>query len=128
MRGCTVVVIVAPPLIWDTTGFVKGNCTISAYGGLVPSEYNTTNNNCIGGLVTVSILGDVVGPCFKVDMGDISAVLDAFGSKLGADGNYWHTPPRIPDPHSPNMDIDNNGPVDMGDVTIALDDFGKHYP
>jgi hypothetical protein len=113
---------------WNTTGVAYGNYIIWAYASPVPDETNTTNNNCTDGLVKVSIPGDVVDPYFKVDMGDISAVLDAFGSKLGADGNYWHTPPKALDPHSPNMDLDNNGKVDMGDITIALGNFAKHYP
>lgn len=112
---------------WDTSSCVKGNYAISAYASPVSGETDTANNNCTDGLVKVSIPGDVVDPYFKVDMGDISAVLDAFGSKLGADGNYWHTPPKALDPHSPNMDIDGNGQVDMGDVVIALDHFGQIY-
>lgn len=113
---------------WNTTGVAYGNYIIWAYASPVLGETNTTNNNCTDGFVKVSIPGDVVDPYFKVDMGDISAVLDAFGSKLGADGNYWHTPPKALDPQSPNMDIDGNGKVDMGDITIALGNFGKHYP
>ncbi len=30
---------------WNTTGFAKGNCTISAYASLVPGETDTANNN-----------------------------------------------------------------------------------
>jgi hypothetical protein len=113
--------------MWNTTGFAYGNYNITAYAAL-PTDTNMTNNNFTDGIVKVSIPGDVVAPYFKVDMGDISAILDAFGSKRGSDGNYWHKPPEILCPHSPNMDIDNNGQVDMGDVTTALDNFAKHYP
>jgi hypothetical protein len=112
---------------WNTTSVAYGNYNITAYAAL-PGDINMTNNNFTAGIVKVSIPGDVVAPYFKVDMGDISAVLEAFGSKLGPDGWYRHKPPEILCPHSPNMDIDNNGQVDMGDVTIALDNFGKHYP
>jgi hypothetical protein len=114
-------------VMWNTTGFAYGVYNITAYSAL-PGDANATNDNFTDGMVKVSIPGDVVTPYFKVDMGDISAVLDAFGSRLGPDGNYWHHPPGILDPFNPDRDIDNNGQVDMGDVIVALDNFGKHYP
>jgi hypothetical protein len=110
---------------WNTTDFAYGVYTITANAEFDPNE-NATTNNCTCSII-VTIHGDVDGN-FVVNMGDISAVLDAFGSKLGPDGNYWHKPLGLLDPFNPNMDIDGNGAVDMGDITTALDHFGQHYP
>jgi hypothetical protein len=52
----------------------------------------------------------------RVDMSDIVAVCDAFGSKPGKPN--WNT----------NCDLDLDNKVTMGDIVIALDNFGKHYP
>jgi hypothetical protein len=112
---------------WNTTGFAYGNYTISAYAWPVPGETNTANNNFTDGLVNVVVPGDVDGNG-KVNMGDISTLCDGFGSTVGADGNYWHHPPGILDPFSPNLDIDGNGKIDMGDIVTALGNFGRHYP
>ena len=65
---------------------------------------------------------------FKVNMGDISSLCNGFGATIGADGNYWHKPPGILDPISPNLDIDGNGIINMGDIVTALNNFGQHYP
>jgi parallel beta-helix repeat protein len=93
---------------WNTTGFAYGNYTLSA-------SIQPVNNNCTGGAVTVTIPGDVNGEG-KVNMGDVVAILKAFGSTPGMP-NY-----------NANCDIDGNGKVDMGDVVIALRNFGQHYP
>lgn len=112
----------------NTTGFAKGNYTIWAYAKPVPDEINTTDNTkYFDGIVKVTIPGDVTGD-FKVSMNDIVAVCDAFGSTIGADGNYWHRPRCILCPHNPNLDIDWNTQADMGDIVTALDHFGQHYP
>jgi parallel beta-helix repeat protein len=100
---------------WNTTGFAKGNYTISAYALPVQGETDTADNNLADGVVIVTILGDVDGN-FKVDMGDVVLVLNAFGSKSGQ--------PR----YSANCDFDDNLKIDMGDVVTALDHFGQHYP
>jgi hypothetical protein len=112
---------------WNTTLFAKGNYTISAYAQPVLGETNTADNNFTYGLVNVVIPGDVDGNG-RVNMGDISTLCDAFGSTIGPDGNYWHRPPGILDPFSPNLDIDGNGRIDMGDIVTALNNFGQHYP
>jgi hypothetical protein len=49
-------------------------------------------------------------------MGDVVAILRAFGSSIGMP-NY-----------NPNCDLEDIGRIDMGDVVIALRDFGQHYP
>jgi len=103
------------PFVWNTSGFAKGNYTISAYAWSVLGETDTANNNLANGVVIVTILGDVDGN-FKVDMGDVVLVLNAFGSKSGQ--------PR----YNANCDFDDNLKIDTGDVVTALDHFGRHYP
>jgi hypothetical protein len=73
------------------------------------------------------IVGDVNRDA-KVNRGDITQLCDGFGSVNGSDGFYWHKPPGILDPFSPNLDVDGNGKVDMGDIVTALGNFGQHYP
>jgi len=113
---------------WNSTGFDKGNYTISAYAWPFQDETNTTDNNCtFNGFVLVTIPGDVTGD-FKVKLEDITSILDAFGSTRSPDGWYRHTKSCIFCPHNPNNDIDWNGNIALNDITIALDNFGKTYP
>ncbi|MGB8779056.1 MAG: NosD domain-containing protein, partial [Candidatus Bathyarchaeia archaeon] len=100
---------------WNTTNLVYGNCTISAYALPVQGETDTANNNFTGGVVTVTIPGDVDGNG-RVNMGDVVSLCTAFGSTVGQSR------------YVPNCDIDNNGRVDMSDLIIALRHFGQHYP
>jgi len=112
--------------IWNTTGVAKGNYTISAYAGPVTNETYTTDNELEYGL-TLTILGDVNGD-FKVNLDDITSLLDGFGSTIGSDGLYWHKSFCIYCPHSPNCDIDLDGKIALSDITTCLDNFGKTYP
>jgi len=48
-------------LIWNTTGFVKGKYTISAYAWPVPGETDTTDNNCTDGWIRITKVGDLGG-------------------------------------------------------------------
>jgi hypothetical protein len=43
----------------NSTGFVKGNYTISAYASIVRGEMNLTDNNCTGGSVLITKIGDL---------------------------------------------------------------------
>ena len=90
-----------------------GNYTISAYAWPVPGETNTDNNNCTGGMVTVTIPGDIDGD-FKVDLGDLVGLALAYGSKPG--GARWN----------PNADIDGNGEVGLSDLVIISQYYGQH--
>lgn len=101
--------------MWDTTGLAYGNYTLSAYAEPVPGETNVANNNRTGGVVAVTIPGDVDGN-FKIDMSDITLLLQAFGSKAGH--------PRF----DVNADVDNNLQIDLSDIVTALVHFGQHYP
>jgi len=105
---------------WDTTGFAKGNYTISAYAWPVPGETDTADNNFTNGLVCVAMFGDITGsngwPDGVVDMRDIRMVAKLFGIEY-------------PDPrYNPNCDIDNNLTIDMKDIRTVAKQFGKEDP
>jgi len=109
-------------LVWNATGFAKGNYTLVAYADPVPGETNTTNNNYADtNTVAVSMLGDLTGatpfvPDGKCDGRDITAVAKCFGSSIG-DAKY-----------NPNCDLLNRGKIDGRDITIVAKNFGKIDP
>jgi hypothetical protein len=47
------------PFAWSTAGFALGNYTISVYAIPVPGETDTTDNNCTGGWVLITKVGDL---------------------------------------------------------------------
>jgi len=98
--------------IWDTTGFTKGNYTISGAADIVSGETNTTNNNMTDGMVLVTLIGDVNGDR-KVRIDDILAVATAFGSNWGE--------PK----YSPNLDINDDRKIRVDDVLAAALHFGQ---
>jgi outer membrane protein assembly factor BamB len=99
--------------VWDTTGFAKGNYTISAYAWPVQGETYTADNNCTGGTVYVVIPGDIngdgaVGP---LDLGIMGAAWGAFTEE----SNY-----------NANADInddDSVGPLDLGIIGAHWGEF-----
>jgi parallel beta-helix repeat protein len=93
---------------WNTSGFAKGNYTISAYAGPLLGETDILDNNCTGSIVTVTIPGDVTGEG-KCDMQDISLMIDWFMAK--------------PPTWNPNCDVNNDLSIDMADISIAIDNF-----
>jgi len=101
--------------IWNTTSFVYGNYTISAYAWPVPGENNTTNNSFTGGIVTVTIPGDINGDG-TVDIYDAILESIAFGSSPSSPN--WN----------PNADINGDGIVDIYDAIILSAYFNQHYP
>ena len=72
--------------IWNTTGFARGNYTISAYAWPVMGETDTGDNRFIDDRVFISVVGDLGGgvpPQFfncdgKVDGKDLSLFLQCF--------------------------------------------------
>jgi hypothetical protein len=102
---------------WNTTGFVYGNYTMSAYAWPVPSETYTANNNCTGGWVIVSMVGDVTGPNGwpdgKVDIRDVNYIAKLYGTTPSSQN--WN----------PNADINGDGKVDIRDVHIAAVNYGQ---
>jgi parallel beta-helix repeat protein len=112
---------------WNTSGFAMGNYTIFAYAGIVPGEIQIKDNNFSECWVFVTLPGDVNGD-FKVNLDDITSLLDGFGSTLSSDGWYRHKSQCIFCPHCPNLDIDLDDKIALSDITTCLDNFGKTYP
>lgn len=99
----------------NTTGFARGHYTIEAVAESVLGEANTTDNTYVGGLVTVSIPGDIDGNG-KVQLVDLVWLALAFGSQVGQP--KWN----------PNADIDGNGVIDRIDLSILAQHYGQHFP
>jgi len=101
--------------IWDTTGYVIGNYTISAYATPVLGEIDTADNTCIDGFVIVTIPGDLNGD-YRVNYKDLGILAVAYGS----------------DPTKPNWnpyaDINGDGRVNYKDLGILAINYGKKYP
>jgi len=95
---------------WNTTGFAYGSYNISAYAWPVPGETNLANNNCTGGVVKVSIVGDINGD-FKVNLSDLTLLAKAYNTKPG--NPKWN----------PNADFKNEGMVGLDDLTL----MARHY-
>jgi len=62
--------------LWNTTGFAKGNYTISAYAWPVPSEVKTDDNLYIDGTGQIKISEDEVPPVTVMDVGEPKFVID----------------------------------------------------
>jgi len=105
---------------WDTTGFVYGNYTLSAYTSPVPGETNTTNNNCTSNVpLHIGVPGDVSSTTSGMydgitNMKDIAYLISLFNTKPSSP--TWN----------PNADINNDGIVNMKDIAIAIAYFNKH--
>ena len=99
--------------VWNTSGFAYGNYTMSACAWPVPGETDTADNNCIGGVVKVTIPGDINGDS-KVNLQDLVLLAQAYGSK--PDGANWN----------PNADIEDNGMVGPSDLAAIVQHYGQH--
>jgi hypothetical protein len=97
---------------WNTTGFAKGNYTISAYAWPVKGETDTADNRKENGWIVVSIYCDVNGDGI-VDISDILDTALAFGATPGQ--------PRW----NPNCDIDDNGIIDISDILEVALHYGQ---
>jgi uncharacterized repeat protein (TIGR01451 family) len=97
--------------LWNTTGFAKGNYTISAYAWPVSGEIDTTDNLYAGGLIQVTIPGDINTDGI-VDIFDIVIVALEFG----------HPPPPIVDLRA---DVNKDGLVDIFDIVVVALHFGE---
>jgi hypothetical protein len=105
---------------WNTTGRAFGNYTIGAYAWPVPSETNTADNNLTGGMISISIVGDITGPTGwpdgEVNMYDVGNVARRFMAK-----------PPSPD-YNPNCDINGDGVINMIDIGTVARHFGETIP
>jgi len=100
---------------WNTSGFSKGNYTISAVVDIVPGETDTADNTLVGGTLVVTVPGDVDGD-FDVDLYDAVKLLTHYGAKEG-DPSY-----------DAICDIDGNGDIDLYDAVVLLTHYGQKDP
>jgi hypothetical protein len=100
---------------WNTTGFAKGNYTISAYAQPVPGETNTEDNSRTSStaVMVTGLPGDLMPTFGVVDMKDIAYVAKRFGTDPSKP--LW----------DPNADLNGDGKVDMRDVALVAKYFGK---
>ena len=108
---------------WNTTGFAKGNYTISAYAHPIQNETDITDNKYTDGWVIVAMVGDITGPDGfpdgKVEMRDVSKVARLFG--------FIYPDPR----YEANCDITGptpgvaDGKIEMRDISLVASNFGK---
>jgi parallel beta-helix repeat protein len=100
---------------WNTTGFAKGNYTVSAVADIVLRETDTEDNaEYFDGIVKVTIPGDVDGSR-RVEMVDMWLIQQHYG---GVPGNSkWE----------PNCDVDGSGRIEMVDMWITQKHYGEHW-
>lgn len=109
---------------WDTSDFVKGNYTLSAYVTPVLGEIVVSDNGLVFGSVCVAMRGDVGGvgvfpgtlPDGVVDLTDLSLISRVYGVYS------WDV--RF----VPNYDVNGDGRIDIKDLAIAAKSFGKVDP
>ncbi|MCW3985479.1 MAG: C25 family cysteine peptidase [Candidatus Bathyarchaeota archaeon] len=99
-------------VIWDTTGWMKGNYTISANATSVLGETDMADNTMVNGTIIITIVGDVDGDR-DVDIYDIVRMAGIYGVSQ-------------PDPrYDPNCDIDGDGDIDIYDIVAAAGNYGQ---
>jgi rhodanese-related sulfurtransferase len=97
---------------WDTTGLAYGNYIVSSYAWPVQGETDVADNNFTGGVVTVTIPGDINGDC-TVDIYDALTLAGAYNSRPNT--SNWNI----------NADINSDNIVDIYDAIILAGNFGK---
>ncbi|RLI40511.1 hypothetical protein DRO69_12795, partial [Candidatus Bathyarchaeota archaeon] len=68
---------------WNTTGVPRGNYTICGQANTVTDETNTTNNFCIGGTISVTLLLGDINADDAVNIIDIFIIAKAFVTTPG---------------------------------------------
>jgi len=99
---------------WDTTGFLKGNYTVSSVVEAIPRESATGDNMLVGSTILVTIPGDVNGDR-QVDIFDIVFMAGGYGTSAGQ--------PKF----NATCDIDGDGDIDIFDIVIAAGNYGKTW-
>ncbi|MCW3985022.1 MAG: hypothetical protein NWE91_01215 [Candidatus Bathyarchaeota archaeon] len=99
---------------WNTTGFVRGNYTLSAVADTVPGETETADNTFTDDIITVTIPGDVDGDR-DVDIFDIVLMAGIYGTTE-------EDPQFIA-----NCDIDGDGDIDIYDIVAAAGNYGESW-
>jgi parallel beta-helix repeat protein len=108
------------PFVWNTTDFVYGNYTMSAYASPAPGEIDVTDNNCTSNIpVHVGVPGDVSSTTPGVydgvtNMKDIAYMVMLFNTRPSS--SNWN----------PNADVDNDAVCNMRDIAIAVIYFNQH--
>jgi parallel beta-helix repeat protein len=100
---------------WNTTGFAKGNYTISAVADIVPDETDTGDNLFTDGIVYVGIPGDINADGI-VELMDFYYASNAYLSQPGK--SNWN----------PNADINDDSIVEMMDFFIMSQHYLEHEP
>ena len=105
---------------WNTTGFTKGNYTLSAQAWPVLEDVNVTNNLYTDGWIIVAMIGDVAGnnryPDGKVDIKDLASIATGYGQSVGQ--------PK----YVSNNDLNSDGKIDIKDLSLAAKNYGKTDP
>jgi hypothetical protein len=101
-------------MTWGTTGFVKGNYTLSAVADTVPYEADQTDNTLVNGSALVTLPGDVDGDR-DVDIFDIVSMAGKYGTIIPP---TWPLQPQ---------DIDGDLDVDIFDVVLAAIHYGTDW-
>jgi len=96
---------------WNTSGFAKGNYTISAYAWPVDGEVDVSNN-LMSETVALTIPGDINGDG-SVNLQDLVLLANAYGSSIGT--AKWNA----------NADINGSLTVDLSDLVILAKNYGR---
>ena len=102
-------------VIWNTTGFAKGNYTLWAYAWPVLGEVDTSDNIFIDGIVWVRWPYDVTGDGY-CGIDDIVAVAEHFGTS--PDHPMWN----------PIYDVNCDDYVGIDDIVEIAEHFGETEP
>jgi hypothetical protein len=98
-------------LNWNTSGFAKGNYTISAYATPVQGETDITDNTLVDGSVLLAKKGDINADG-GVDVLDLIIVAKALGTHPG--DLKWN----------PNADINGDDSIDVLDLILVAKYLG----
>jgi hypothetical protein len=113
-------------IVWNTSGFAKGNYSISAYAEPLLSEADTSDNNFTDGWIIVAMIGDITGPDGwpdgRIDVRDVAGICSMYGVK-SSDPRY-------------NINWDITGPtygladgrIDVRDVALISSRYGQKDP
>jgi hypothetical protein len=98
---------------WNTTDWIRGSYTISAYAAPVPSEVNVADNTYTDGIIKVVIPGDINGDG-TVDIYDAILLANAYNAVPGS--SKWN----------PNADLKADDVIDIYDAITLANHFGQH--
>jgi hypothetical protein len=109
-------------LLWNSSGFAKGNYTASAVVDAVPGEIYTSDNTFSDGWIIVSIIGDITGPngypdsvCDMRDIGMVARNFCLIVPPAPANCDLTGQTAGLPD-----------GKIDMRDIGMVARHFGEH--